>query len=427
MDVLSTRANLTTMRLAFLVALITMLATVSHAIGSSESAAAARSAASSESVSTTTMTGQKIGIPRRAMRRVMRGPSDQTSVSPSETPALRPNSASALPAGDRQPSPLPSASASESARTADSPYAIVPNSTVSTRSAYATRFSPLKPRLGKFQHQQQRRELQGATDIANQGGPILANPKVYLIYYGNWPEGSGQDVIENFINSLGGDTGNQGDPTGENSVRNWWDISTNYYQNNDDGTQTFVSPDITLGGTVTDDGSNGWQSIDLGTIVNTHAGTDLPIDTDGIYLVLTSSDVQVDGFCDSFCGFHTQTTLDSGENVAVGFIGSHDNCCTYSDVSPNGMPGIDSMISTIGHEIAEAATDPDVSSGWMAADGEENADMCAWQYGDVSQDTDGNGNTYDYNMVGNDGMRFMVEANFDLITNSCQIQAQNGG
>ncbi|CAI6011865.1 unnamed protein product [Closterium sp. NIES-65] len=87
-------------------------------------------------------------------------------------------------------------------------------------------------------------------------------------------------------------------------------------------------------------------------------------------------------------------------------------------VTPNGMPGIDGMISTIAHEVTEAATNPDVSSGWMASDGEENADMCVWQYGDVSQDTDGDGNTYDYNMVGNDGMRFMVEASAALLEQS---------
>ncbi|GJP83085.1 hypothetical protein CLOP_g13292 [Closterium sp. NIES-67] len=111
-----------------------------------------------------------------------------------------------------------------------------------------------------------------------------------------------------------------------------------------------------------------------------------------------------------------------GEDIALGFIRHHDLCCKYGDHSPNGMPGIDSMISTIGHEIAEAATDPDTSSGWLTSDGAENADLCAWQYGDVSQDSDGDGNTYDYNMVGNDGMRFMVEANWDLISGSCQIQ-----
>ncbi|CAI5495474.1 unnamed protein product [Closterium sp. Naga37s-1] len=206
----------------------------------------------------------------------MGGPSDQISVSP----ALQPNSASATPAGVQQPSALPSAASgasppraslrliplrgARSARAAESPYAIVPNSTVTAQSASATRFVPLRLRLGKIQHQQQRREVEGETDIANQGDPILVYSKEYLIYYGNWPEGSGQDVIENFKNSLGGDTGNRGDPAGENSVRSNWDISTNYYQNNDDGSQTFVSPEVMLDGTVpvTDDCFNGWESID---------------------------------------------------------------------------------------------------------------------------------------------------------------------
>ncbi|CAI7874792.1 unnamed protein product [Closterium sp. NIES-53] len=93
-----------------------------------------------------------------------------------------------------------------------------------------------------------------------------------------------------------------------------------------------------------------------------------------------------------------------------------------SGVSPNGMPRIDSMVSTIGHEITEAATDPDVATGWLTSEGNENADLCAWQFGDFSQDTDGDGNTYDYNMVGNGGMRFMIAANWDLVSSSCQIK-----
>ncbi|CAI5485618.1 unnamed protein product [Closterium sp. Naga37s-1] len=239
----------------------------------------------------------------------MRGPSDQISVSPSETLALQPNSASATPAGVQQPTALPSAASAapppgaslrliplrgaRSARTAVSPYATVPNSTVTTQSAYATRFVPLKPRLGKLQHQQQRREVEGATDIANQDGPILVYSKEYLMYYGTSTEGSGQDVIGKFKNSLGGDTGNRGDPAGENSVRSSWDMSTNSYQTNDDGSQPFVSPEVMLNNTVTDDCFNGWESID-GTF--TDDGSDgwessdyRPIytqDTYGIYLVL---------------------------------------------------------------------------------------------------------------------------------------------
>ena len=35
-----------------------------------------------------------------------------------------------------------------------------------------------------------------------QGGSIMSGTvKVYLIYYGSWPAGSGQDIIENFVKS----------------------------------------------------------------------------------------------------------------------------------------------------------------------------------------------------------------------------------
>ena len=39
--------------------------------------------------------------------------------------------------------------------------------------------------------------------LTHQGGRILTGAvPVYLIYYGNWPAGSGQAIMENFINSI---------------------------------------------------------------------------------------------------------------------------------------------------------------------------------------------------------------------------------
>ena len=39
--------------------------------------------------------------------------------------------------------------------------------------------------------------------LTYQGGRILSGAvPVYLIYYGNWPAGSGQAILENFINSI---------------------------------------------------------------------------------------------------------------------------------------------------------------------------------------------------------------------------------
>ena len=39
--------------------------------------------------------------------------------------------------------------------------------------------------------------------LTYQGGRVLSGAvPVYLIYYGNWPAGSGQEILENFINSI---------------------------------------------------------------------------------------------------------------------------------------------------------------------------------------------------------------------------------
>ena len=39
------------------------------------------------------------------------------------------------------------------------------------------------------------------------------------------------------------------------------------------------------------------------------------------------------------------------------------------------------MASIIAHELEEAATDPDPLSGWSDSRGAENADKCAWTFG----------------------------------------------
>jgi hypothetical protein len=49
--------------------------------------------------------------------------------------------------------------------------------------------------------------------------------------------------------------------------------------------------------------------------------------------------------------------------------------------SPNGNVDADVEISPTSHEIMEAITDPDVSTGWYDAAGYENGDECAYVYG----------------------------------------------
>ncbi|CAI7919696.1 unnamed protein product [Closterium sp. NIES-54] len=114
---------------------------------------------------------------------------------------------------------------------------------------------PGRPPLHMFEtkahHEKEEREKgESGSDTSSApikylGGPVMTgNPSinVYIIYYGSWPEGSGQKVIENFIKSLSKDSKRQGDPA-EPKVKRWWAISTAYTQQVD-GVPTNVSTKV---------------------------------------------------------------------------------------------------------------------------------------------------------------------------------------
>ena len=75
--------------------------------------------------------------------------------------------------------------------------------------------------------------------------------------------------------------------------------------------------------------------------------------------------------------------------------------------SPNGNPDADVEISPTSHEIIEAITDPDVSTGWYDAVGNENGDECAYRFDTPVGGTDG---TF-YNQVIN-GDHYMTQTEF---------------
>lgn len=52
--------------------------------------------------------------------------------------------------------------------------------------------------------------------------------------------------------------------------------------------------------------------------------------------------------------------------------------------SPNNNPDADTEISPSSHEINEARTDPDTTSGWFDIQGNENGDECAYRFGTTS-------------------------------------------
>ncbi len=183
------------------------------------------------------------------------------------------------------------------------------------------------------------------------GGPVLKGTvPIYLIWYGNW-SGTGSNtaatvsLVEHFIGTLGNTpyeliNSTYGDTTGN------------------------VSGNLTIGGAIFDTGSQGTRLTNsrLTAIVQRSLSNGLPTDANGVYMVLTSSNVREQGFCTQFCGFHTHQTL-NGTDIKWAFV--------------------DGMINIITHESEEAITDPDLNA-WFDSSGQEDADKCNFNFGATS-------------------------------------------
>jgi hypothetical protein len=209
----------------------------------------------------------------------------------------------------------------------------------------------------------------GPNGIDYHGGPLLyGTPNVYYIWYGNWANNSAVSILTDLASTLG---------------------SSHYFTINNSYSNLagqWVTGALHYAGATTDSYSRGssLSDGDVFTIVsNAITSGRLPLDSNGVYLVLSSSDVTEGAFCTQFCGWHYFGTV-SNTTIKYGWIGdAHARCpgaCMAQTVGPNGNAGADGMASVIAHEIAESVTDPEVSA-WYDGSGEENADKCAWTFG----------------------------------------------
>ncbi len=147
------------------------------------------------------------------------------------------------------------------------------------------------------------------------GGPVLkANPvPIYLIFYGNW-SGTGSNtaasvsLIQHFISTLG-------NSAIEHVATTYGDTTGN------------VSGNVSLGGTAFVSSTKNLTDRSLQTTVsNVISSGALPRDGNGVYMVLTSSNInETSGFCTQYCGFHTHATL-GGVDIKYAFVGNPDRC-----------------------------------------------------------------------------------------------------
>jgi hypothetical protein len=246
--------------------------------------------------------------------------------------------------------------------------------------------------------------------ILPHSGVVMVAPKAYLIWYGNWNQSNGSDtpggqaIVRDFLHAVGG---------------------TPYYSINT--TYTGVSGSVTVAGETTVAASSRSRLSDSGvqTVVTNaiKSGVFGPADPNGVYFVLTSSDVAKSGFCTQYCGWHTAATI-NGTTVKYSFVGNANRClnsCAAQTVGPNGNAGVDGMVSVVAHELEEANTDPNLNA-WYDSSGNENADKCAWTFGQNM--TLGSNGAY-YNMtIGS--RNFLIQRNLSATDNKCYVALHGG-
>ncbi len=230
--------------------------------------------------------------------------------------------------------------------------------------------------------------------ISYHGGPVmLGTTTAYYIWYGNWSGNSATTILQNLIS---------------NFASPYYNINTTYY----DGSNRHVSNAVSYGGSTTDSYSRGTalSDGDIQTIVTSaiSAGR-LPKNTNAVYFVLTSSDVnETSGFCTQYCGWHTNGSI-LGSDIKYSFVGNPDRCpssCAAQTTSPNSNAGADGMASIIAHEFEESTSDPDLNA-WYDGRGAENADKCAWTFG--TQSTASNGSKYNVTLG---GLKYLIQQNW---------------
>ena len=252
---------------------------------------------------------------------------------------------------------------------------------------------------------------QRSNGITYHGGPVMAGKvNVYFIWYGDWnggPAASDSPMTVTLLNSLYANNALGGSGFAQ--------IASTYT----DKYRRTASSNFALVQSTSDDYSRGKKLTDAavaGVVSSAIQSGRLPKDSNGIYFVLTSSDVdETSGFCKKYCGWHDHKNI-LGSDLKISFIGNPDRCadsCEIQSTSPNGNPGADAMASIMAHETLETVTDPNLNA-WYDAQGQEVGDKCAWMFGPV-KGTLGNG-AYNQSMGGH---HWLIQMNW--------VNANGGG
>jgi hypothetical protein len=241
------------------------------------------------------------------------------------------------------------------------------------------------------------------------GAPVMTGTQnIYEVWYGSWSQSSVdtptakayQTFTNNFLSTM-------------TSTGSYWGINKLYYQATTRGNSSFVgTPSLNstnqkvVAANTSKYGSTLSQSSIYKIVKDAFFPTATLADPNGIYLVLTSSEVKVSGFGTQFCGWHSYNSTSNAKYAFVGDPATTAGCLAQS-VGPN-LAGADSMLSVVAHELEETVTDPQLNA-WYSTNGNENGDKCAWTWGQTKRQSNGG---YSNMTIG--VTNYLIQQNFRL-------------
>lgn len=230
-----------------------------------------------------------------------------------------------------------------------------------------------------------------STTVQYHGGPLLTKPNginIYLIWYGGFSQ-KDRNAITDFFSSFSSGGANPNYQGQRPSVTTWWRTISTYK----DKAGKPVSNTVRIVKQVGDDAYTSGKTLKRAQIANLvrtnilDSNKTFPLDSNGIYIVLTAKDVKVERFCMGNCGFHESINIIGARATAARVVFAHigdptvqcPGLCAWpyalpaygppgqaALVAPNSV-GADGMIINIATILAGAASNP-FKTGYFQGD-----------------------------------------------------------
>uniref|UniRef100_A0A803NKQ3 Uncharacterized protein n=2 Tax=Cannabis sativa TaxID=3483 RepID=A0A803NKQ3_CANSA len=283
------------------------------------------------------------------------------------------------------------------------------------------------------------------------GALLSGKISINLIWYGKFKP-SQRTIVSDFITSISMSSTSSSSPVSHESqpsVATWWKLTEKYYHLTSQKRHRSSSLSLPLGKQIIDESYSLGKSLTTKQIVELASKGD---HSNAINVVLTSSDVSVEGFCMSKCGTHGSSSVigpKSGHlkrknsKFAYIWVGNSETQCPgqcawpfhqpiYGPqapalVAPNNDVGVDGMIINLASLLAGTVTNP-FGNGYFQGSAEaplEAASACPGVYakgaypgyaGDLLVDPTTGAS---YNAHGSNGRKYLVPALYDPSTSSC--------